>query len=137
MGARDIGEHEGGVAGQGFGEDGEQGGECIVGADSDARDGAIDKHKDRSDVIDAVFDMTSNTPLVELVLLYTPGVGQAGCVKETNLGTGLRISAYSRYSRAPGPTTVPFLLVNSYRWVELVCLCGPPCPLVWLRISTS
>ena len=40
-GARDIGEHEGGVAGQGFGEDGGESGECIVGADRNTRDGAI------------------------------------------------------------------------------------------------
>jgi len=40
-GAQDIGEHEGNVTGNGFGEDGGQGGECIVCTDSDAREGAI------------------------------------------------------------------------------------------------
>ncbi len=75
LGARDIGEHEGGVAGQGSGEDGGQGGECIVGADSDARDGAISEDENSSDGVDVVFDLSGNTPLVEPVVLNTPGVG--------------------------------------------------------------
>ena len=48
-GAQDIGEHEGNVAGQGFSEDGGQNGECIVGADGDAWDGAIDEDKNGRD----------------------------------------------------------------------------------------
>ena len=97
VGARDIGEHEGGVAGQGFGEDGGQGGECIVGADSDARDGAINEDENSSDGIDVASDLTDNAPLVELVLLNTSSVGQARCVQDAkNLGTRSHISAYSK-----------------------------------------
>ena len=96
LGARDIGEHKGGVAGQGFGEDSGQGGECIVGADSDARDGAINEDENSGDGVDVVFDLSGNAPLVELVLLNTAGVGQARCVQDVNLGTGSHISAYSK-----------------------------------------
>ena len=87
-GARDIGEQESGVAGQVFGEDGGQGGECIVGVDSDARDGAINEDENSSDGVDVVFDLSSNTPFVEPVLLNTSCVGQARCIEDANLGRG-------------------------------------------------
>ena len=87
-GARDIGEHEGGVAGQGSGEDGGESRECIVGADRNMRDGAIRDNDDSSDGIDVFLDLDGNTPLVEGVLLSTPSVGQARCVEDANLGGG-------------------------------------------------
>ena len=87
-GARDIGEQESDVAGQGFGEDGGQGGECIVGANSEARDGAISEDENSSDGVDVVFDLSGNAPLVEPVLLNTPCVGQARCVEDADLGRG-------------------------------------------------
>ena len=88
-GARDIGEHERNVVGQGVGEDGRQSGECIVGADSDPRDGAIGEDKDRSDRVDVVLDLSRNTPLVELVLLNTASVGQPRRVEDADLGQRL------------------------------------------------
>src|SRR5258706_8191654 len=110
LAAQDIGEHEGGVAGQGSGEDSGQGRECIVGADSEARDGAISEDKNSSDGVNVVFDLSGNTPLVEPVMLNTPGVGQARCIKDANLGT---VSHNSACSKAPGPTVMPLSLVNS------------------------
>ena len=88
-GARDIGEHECGVAGQGFWEDGRQSGECIVGADSDPRDGSISEDKNRSDRIEMLLDLSCNAPLMEFVLLNTAGVGQPGCVEDADLGERL------------------------------------------------
>ena len=74
-GAQDIGEHKGDVVGQGFREHGRQGGECIVGADSEARDGAISEDENSSDGVDVILDLSRNIPLVEFVLLQTVSVG--------------------------------------------------------------
>ena len=98
-GARDIGGHEGGVAGQGFGEDGREIGECIVGADRKVRDGAISDDENSSDGINVVLDLSGDTPLVEAVLLDTPSVGQARCVQDANLGGRSHISACSKTAR--------------------------------------
>ena len=87
--ARDISEHECNVVGQGFGEDGRQSGECIIGADSDPRDGSIGEDKDRSDRIDVLFDLSCNAPLMELILLKTSGVGQPWCIEDAHLGARL------------------------------------------------
>ena len=110
QGVRDIGEHEGGVAGQGFGEDGRESGECIVGADRNVRDGAIRDNDDSSDGVNVVLDLSGDTPLVEAVLLNTPSVGQARCVEDANLGGRSYISACSKSLE---PTIMPLLLVNS------------------------
>ena len=74
-GVRDIGEHDGGVASEGLGEDGGESGECIVGADRNTRDGAIRDNDDSSDGIDVFLDLGGNTRLVEGVSLNTPSVG--------------------------------------------------------------
>ena len=87
--ARDIGEHEGGVAGQGLGEDGGQRGECIVVPDSEPRGGAIGKDKNRSDRVDVLLDLSCNTVLVELVLTNTAHVGQPRRVEDADLGKSL------------------------------------------------
>ena len=71
----DVGEHEGGVSGQGIGEDGGQSGECIVGADRDIRDGAISEYENSSNRFDVVLYISGNIPLVEPILLNTPSVG--------------------------------------------------------------
>ena len=42
-GGRDIGEHEGDVVGEWFGEDGGQSRQHVINADGAARDGAIDE----------------------------------------------------------------------------------------------
>jgi len=73
--AYEIGEHERNIAGQGFGEDGGQGGECVFGTDSDTRNGAIGKYENRSDGVDVLLDLGGNTLLVELVLLDTTSIG--------------------------------------------------------------
>ena len=74
-GVRDVGEHEGGVSGQVFGDDGGKGGECIVGADCDARDSTIGEEENSSDGSNVIIDISSNIPLVEPVLLNAPSVG--------------------------------------------------------------
>ena len=74
-GAQYIGEHKGDVVGQGFREHGGQGGESIVGADSEARDSAISEDENSSDGVDVILDLSRNIPLVELVLLQTVSVG--------------------------------------------------------------
>jgi len=71
----DIGEHKGNIAGQGFVEDGGQGRECIVGTDSDARNGAIGKDENSSDGVDVLLNLGRNTLLVELILLGTTSIG--------------------------------------------------------------
>jgi len=78
-GARDIGEHEGGIVGQWFGEDGGLSGQHVVHAGGAARDGAIDEGENGSDVVDAFLDMSCNTLIVELVLLKTASVDQSRC----------------------------------------------------------
>jgi len=74
-GAHDIGEHEGSSAGQWFGKYGGQSGECIGGANSDARDSATGEDKNCSERVDVILDLNGNTLLMELVLLDTAGVG--------------------------------------------------------------
>jgi len=88
-GTRNIGEHECSVAGQGFGEDGRQSGECIIGADSDSRDSTIGEDKNCSERLDVLLDLSRNATLVELVLLNTASVGQSGCVEDADLGKRL------------------------------------------------
>jgi hypothetical protein len=73
-GAPDIGEREGNITGQRFGEDGGQGREGIVCADSDARESAIGEDESGSDGVDVLLGLVHNTLLVELVLLTTTGV---------------------------------------------------------------
>ena len=46
-----------------FWEHGGQRGECIVGANNDARDGAIGDDKNRSDGVDMLLDLYRNAPL--------------------------------------------------------------------------
>ena len=72
--AQNIGEHKSNVAGQGFSEDGGQNGECIVSADSDAWDSAIDEDKDSRDRVDVILDLSRDAPLVGLVLLKTVSI---------------------------------------------------------------
>ena len=88
-GARNIGEHECSVAGQGFGEDGRQSGECIIGADSDPRDGAIGEDKNCTERLDVLFDLSRNATLVDLVLMNPASVGQPGRVEDADLGKRL------------------------------------------------
>jgi hypothetical protein len=95
---------------RGFGEDGGQSGECIVGADSDARDGAIGEDENGSDGVDVLLDLSRNALLVELVLLKTASVGQPRRVEDANLGKRLRILTMFKNLAL---TTMPFLLVSS------------------------
>ena len=72
--AQNIGAHKGNVVGQGFREHGGQGGECVVGADSEVRDGTISEDENSSDGVDVILDLSRNVPLVELVLLQMVSV---------------------------------------------------------------
>jgi len=84
--ARDIGGHEGSVVGRGLRGDSGQSGECILGADTDARDSAIGEDKNGSDGVDVLLDLSLNILLVELVLLKISSVGEARRVKDAYLG---------------------------------------------------
>ena len=84
-GACDIGEYKGNIVGEGFGEDGGQGGECIISTMSDARDGAIGEDENGSDRVDVLLNMSCNTLLVDLVLLNTTSISQPGCVENADL----------------------------------------------------
>ena len=108
--ARYIGEHEGNILGQAFGEDGGQSGQRVIGPDSNARNGAIGEDENSSDRVDMLLDLSCNTPLVELIVLKTASVGQARCVEDTNLGKRLGVVTAFRQLAL---TTIPFLLVNS------------------------
>jgi len=89
--ARYIGEYEANIFGQGLGEDGGQSGECIVGADSNARDGAIGEDENGGNGADVLRYQVRDTLLVELIMLNTAGVGQPRCIEDANLGKMLRI----------------------------------------------
>ena len=73
-GTRDIGEYEGSVLDKGFRDDGGQNGQRIVGASSNLRDGAISEDENGGDGVDMLSDLSSNTPLVEFVVLNTASV---------------------------------------------------------------
>ena len=53
---------------------GGRGGECIVGADSDARNGVINEHEKSTDRVVVVFDLGRDTLLVESALLDSVSV---------------------------------------------------------------
>ena len=118
-GARDVGEHEGDVAGQGFGEDGGQSRKCIVSTDSDARYGTIGEDENRSDGVNVALDLCRNSPVVDFILLYIASIDQSWGVVDANLHKRLP-TPYSPQSKASALTIMPFLLVNSYKRAELV-----------------
>jgi len=97
--ARYIGEHEGNVLGQGFGEDGGQSGQRVIGPDSHVRDGAIGEDENSGDRVDMLLDLSCNTLLVELIVLKTVSVGQARCVEDANLGRRLGLLTTFRHAR--------------------------------------
>ena len=88
-----MGKNEGDVIGHGLGEDGVQSGECILGADCDAGDGAIGEDENSSDGVDVLIDLCRYTLPVEFVLLNTASVGQARGVEDTNLAKNLSMPA--------------------------------------------
>jgi len=109
-GAQDISEHEANIASQGLGEDGGQRGECIVGANGDAWNGAISEDKNCSDGIDMFLDLSRNTLLVKLVLLDTTSVCQPRCVEDADLRKRLCI-------------LVMFTIVDTYHYAILARKC--------------
>ena len=60
-----------------------------------------------------IVNLSRNTLLVELVLLKTTGIGQPRRVEDANLGRGY---SYSRNTLTL--TTMPFLLLTSWRWFD-------------------
>lgn len=93
-GAPNVGEHEGNVLGEVFGEDGGQGGHCIVYSVGASRDSTIGEDENSSDGVDIVLDLSVKTVLVELVLLSSAGVDQAWGVEDANLGRKM-VNAHS------------------------------------------
>ena len=111
-GTRDIGENEGNIVSEGFGEDGGQSRECIVSADSDTLHGAIGEDENGSDRVDVLLDLSRNTILVALVLLNTSSIGQSWRIEDANLDK--RSHILTEFVQAmPEPTIMPLLLVNS------------------------
>ena len=86
-----IREHEGNVIGEGFGEDGGQSREYIIGANSHSWDSAIGEDENGSDCVDILLDLSDDALLVEFVLLNTTGVSQPRCIEDADLGTRLRL----------------------------------------------
>ena len=68
-----------------MGEDGGQSGECGVGTNSDAWDGAIGEDENGSDRVGMLLDLSSNALLGGLVLRNTASIGEPGRVKDANL----------------------------------------------------
>jgi len=91
QGTRDVGEHEGNVIRQRFGEDGGQSGEYIVGANSDAWNGTIGEDETGIDGLDVLLNFSNNVLPVVLSLFNTTSVGQSRGVEDANLGKRLRI----------------------------------------------
>ena len=96
-GVRDIGEHKGKVVSQVRGEDGGESGECMVGTDSDAGDGAIGEDENRSDAVNVVPDLSCNTFLTKLVSPNITSISQPRCVEDADLRKGLRVLTTFRY----------------------------------------
>jgi len=96
--ARYIGEHEGNVLGLDFREDGGQGGQLVIGSDSNVRDSAIGEDENGSDGVDMLLDLRCNTLLVELLLPKNASVGQARCVEDANLGKRLGLLTATRHT---------------------------------------
>jgi len=90
-GARYIGEQESDVVWKGLGEDGGQGGECMVGAGSDVRDGAIGDDENCSDRINVLLELRRNPLLAEVVVLKVASGGQSRRVENADLGERLRL----------------------------------------------
>jgi hypothetical protein len=105
-----VSEYEGGVPGWSSGEYGGQSGEGRVGANSGARDGAIGEDENGGDGIDAILDLSDNTPPVELVLSNPASVCQPGRVEDANLGKRLHVLITFK---ALALTTTSLLLLSS------------------------
>jgi len=111
-GTRDVGKNESNIVGQGFGEDGGQSGEYIVGADSDAGVSAIREDENGIDGVDVLLYFINNTPLVGLILLSTTSVGQSRCIKDANLGSSYELDLFTRF-KTLALTSIPLLLLRS------------------------
>jgi len=89
--ARYIGEYEANIFSQGLVEDGGQCSECIIGANSNARDSAIGEDENGSNGVDVLRYQIRDTLLVELIVLNTASIGQSRCIEDANLTKMLRI----------------------------------------------
>jgi len=105
---RGIGEQEGNVLGQGFGEESRECGECIVHARSDTRDGAIGEDENGSDRVNVVLNLSCNTLLVEFVLMNTTSIGQSRRIEDANLREMLH-------------TLKPFTNTATYHYAIFTC----------------
>ena len=82
---RYVGEHEGNIVCQCFGEHGGQSRQHVIGADSNARDSAIGEDENGSDGVDVLLELIRNTFLVNLILLETASIGQSRCIEDADL----------------------------------------------------
>ena len=97
QGPGDVGEHEGNVVRQRFGEDGGQSGEYIVGANNDAWNVTIGEDENGIDGVDVLLNFSSNILPVVLGLF---NVSQSRGVENANLGKRLRTLATFKNSAA-------------------------------------
>ena len=84
-GTLSIGEHEGNILDESFGEEGGESGEGVVRTGSDARGRAIGKDENSVDKVDVLLDVPYSIFLVDFVLLNTASAGQSRCVEDTKL----------------------------------------------------
>jgi len=75
-------------------------GQCIVRADSDARNSTIGENEDGIDRVDVILNLCCDTLLVNFVLLKTASIRQPRCVEDVNLGKWSNLLANFSKARA-------------------------------------
>ena len=87
----------------------------MVGADSDAGDGAIGEDENRSDAVNVVPDLSCNTFLAKLVSPNITSVSQPRCVDDADLRKGLRVLTTFKYVRTYHYAVVAHKFVKTSR----------------------
>ena len=82
---RHVGENEGNIICQCFGEHGGQSRQHAIGADSNARDSAIGEDENGTDGVDMLLELIRDTFLVNLILLDTASIDQPRCIEDADL----------------------------------------------------
>ena len=106
----EIGEDAGYIFSRDLEGEGGQKAECIVGTNSEARDGAIGEDDNGGNSVDVLLNLSGNTFHVEFVLLTIAGVSKPRCIEDANLREGLFMLIMFKTQVL---TTTPCLLVNS------------------------
>ena len=108
-GTLDIGEHEGNVIDQSFGEDGGQIGARVVRTESGRiRGDGVDEDEDSANRVDVLLNKSYKTLFVGLVLLHIVGADQPRRVEDANL---MKRSFLLISSKTQVLTNVPLTLV--------------------------